>query len=140
MQNTLQALPNYTLHRIETGAPVAADSSDLSALHTAKQRSALNCRGFQRIRCFVKLTGGTTPTVDVEPLERVQYTATDVARTATDEFKPMRAPIAGLGDGDTFEVDVGGALAFLRISGVNGAPTQIEIFAGGTLEQNLKNK
>lgn len=136
MQNTLKETPQYTLHRLETGAPVAADSSDLAVLHTAKSRNALNCRGFRKIRGFIKFTGGAAPTADLQTLERLQFT--DPAGDDQDVFKVIRSAILSLSDSQIFEIDVGGSPVFLRVDAVAGAPTQMEVYITGTLEQTIE--
>jgi len=125
MNNTLVGKPKYTHHRIEEGAPVTADATDLVALLAANSRAAIDCAGFKTVKGFVILTGGTTPTITLSPLEHVKYTATDGA--AKDELHVTGANTSALSSGDMFEFTINGGRLFSRIHAVTGSPTKVEI-------------
>lgn len=131
MDNSLNHKPDYTAHR---RGVTAADSADLAALETSNGRGAINAKGYSSIHGFVEFNGGTTPTVTLQPLERVAY-----VDAAGAEQKKLVARGSNIGPlsaaaGVAFSLDTPGGGAWLfRIEAVTGAPTGVEVYlAGGT--------
>lgn len=132
MQNTLQHKPIYTLHRSLTGAPVAPDSSNLQTLYEmpGNFRAGLNCRRWKTVRAFVRLTGGTT--IGVAPLEVIEAVGGFPGASDPDRgFAPVGAVVAGLVDGDFFDITINGGLLYLRVHAVGGASTALKLFVAG---------
>lgn len=134
MHNAIQPKPVYTVHRKVTGSPVAADNSNLQTLYQVpgNSRAAINCAGWKTVRGFVALEGGTSPTVDLVPLEKVE--AEGGFPGATDEdagFAVVGAAIASLADKETFSFPIHGGLLYLRIDAVSGAPTDVRVYLAG---------
>lgn len=132
MQNTLQHKPIYTVHRTLIGTPVAADTADLEALYElpGNFRAGLNCRRWKTVRAFVRLTGGTT--IGIAPLEVIE--AIGGFPGAADEDRglaPVGAVVAGLVDGDFFDITINGGLLYLRLHAVGGASTALALFVAG---------
>jgi hypothetical protein len=138
----VHAKPNYALHRHEVGAPVPADSTDLDALYSSsvippgggaavptKRRDILDCEGWESITVYVRLAGGTTPTVDLVPLEQVLSADSDGA--AIDELAVDGAATGALSDRDSATVTVNGGRVFLRFDAITGAPTAVDIYVAG---------
>ncbi len=121
----LKSKPFYVRHREVDGAPVAADSADLSTVLTANPRSTVDCAGYESIRGFVRLTGGTAPTVTLQPLELVKYPG------GSDFLAVSGSSSSALSDGDMFEFTPNGAFLFVRMHAVTGSPTKVELFLAG---------
>ena len=126
MLNTLESKPRFTIHRTEEGAPVAADSADLSTLAIA---AAIHCDDWATVDGFVKLTGGSTPTISLVPLMAVRYA--NLAGTEVNEYIVMGDAIGPLSDGDSFSIDVARGRLFARVSAVTGAPTAVQVLLAG---------
>lgn len=105
---------NFSQHRKVTGAPVAADSTDHATIVRA---NILRTDGAAAVKGYVRFTGGAAPTVDLIPLLYDADTNTFCALTK----------IAGLLDGQAFEVNVHECPVYFRIDAVANAPTAIEI-------------
>lgn len=145
LANMLKEKPEFTLHRDEPQGTrsLVADASDLEDLYqgdpgagppdiTARYRQTLNCRRWKSVRVFVLLTGGTTPTVDLVPLEVVEAEGAFPAATDTDRgFAVMGSATGALSSGESAVVDVNGALLFLRVSALTGSPTGLKVFVAG---------
>lgn len=125
MHNSLYAKPDYNYHRIVQGAPVGADSTNLAILLTANPKGAFDCAGYKTVKGFVKLTGGTTPTVGIQPLELVLY-------NNSSELLITASTVASLADGAMFEFTINGGKLFLRINATSGSPTKVEILVAGS--------
>lgn len=112
-------IPGYfSLHREKTGAPVTADSAPDASW--PNRREMVSCDGYTTINALVKLTGGTTPTVDLQTL---------VYDSENDEFG-VADEATGVSDADVARMGVHRNRAFLRISGVTGSPTGVEVWVG----------
>jgi hypothetical protein len=120
----LKSKPFYIIHRDISGAPVAADATDLVALLASNPRSTVDCAGYKTVKGFVKLTGGASPTIVLQPLELLKYDSRQHLAVAG-------ANTAALSSGDAFDATVNGAFLFLRINTVANNPTQVEIFIAG---------
>lgn len=130
MKNTLSRRPDYTEHRVVTGAPIVADTTDLVALNVAKDRQAINAEGYDDLACFVSIVVGTS--VTLQPLEAVKYDDNGTPKT---RFVPhLSGNIGPLVDGESFKLPVsGGGRWFFRLHSVAGAVTKLQIFiAAGT--------
>ena len=127
--NAIMPKPDYTHHRVKTGAPAVADVA-VASLTATDLRAALNCEGWSSIKVLVKLTGGTS--IDVQPVEVVRYRDDDGASENTSEEAIVGGSTeAGVTDGDTFVLAVNGARVYLRVALVTGAVTKVEILAVG---------
>ncbi len=138
--NSLQAKPEYCLHRTKEGAPVAADSSDLDALFEepdstqAIRRGILSCKGWKSVQVLTVLEGGTTPTVDIQPLEHCKGDNIFPANTTKDEgFAVLASTLSGVVSGQLDTVEVNQGRLFLRIAAVGGgaAPTKVRFYVAG---------
>lgn len=114
MDNTLST-GTFTQHRKVTGAPVVADSTDLSLID---RRALLHCRSYRTILAQAQLTGGAAPTVTLQPL---------LYDPEKDDFTLL--PTLTLSDGQSEEITVHETRAYLRIHAVAGAPTTVELRA-----------
>jgi len=139
---TLFAKPSYVRHRQVTGAPVLADTTVLANLINITaippgggaaapfmRRDIIDCGGWKSIRAWVKLTGGTTPTIDLVPLEIANYE--DDAGDEHNEFVIAGAASGGLSTNETHEFTINGGLLFLRINALTGSPTGAGIYVVG---------
>lgn len=124
MHNSLYAKPDYNYHRIKDGAPVLADVTNFVTLLATHPRGALDCIGFKTVKGFIKITGGTTPTIAIQPLELVLY-------NDSSELLITASTVTGLVSGTMFEFTINGGKLFLRIAAVSSTPTKIEIFVAG---------
>ncbi len=131
MQNTLEAKSRLTIHRVKTGAPVAADPVTLSQILIS---GAIQCDGWASLDGFIKLAGGTTPTVSLVPLMVADYGDTDGSEVV--EYIVMGTAMGPYSDGDSFRVDVARGRLYLRISAVTGNPTEVKILLGGAARDN----
>lgn len=122
--NKLEPRPQYNYHRLVTGAPVVADA----AIASMDPKTAAHCEGWTSIHAVVLLTGGTTPTVDIEQLARVQYTN---ASGVEQDILVSQGTTSSLGDRGQVSLTVNGAPTLLRIDAVSGNPTQVEIIIAG---------
>jgi hypothetical protein len=120
------------LARRVTGSPVTADNTSLTDGNIPTTQSdtlggAIQCRGFQTIWLGVAFTGGTNPTVTIDPLTRDEDAA-DGSRWVRLGFGTPAAPLTFVLDGTFFvEVRVEGRLTFPRISAVTSTPTQVDL-------------
>lgn len=121
--------PGYMMHRTKL---TAADTTNLALLLTNNPRTYINCKGFDTLHGFVKFTGGTVPTITLQPLERVNYI--DPSGAEARRFVVRGSNTSALSDGDSFEFATnGGGLWFMRAHAVTGSPTAVEIYVvGGT--------
>jgi len=116
------------------GSAVAADSATLSdanfpLLADATTGGTIDCRGLSSLWVSVEFTGGTGPTIDLDPLIRDEDAA-DGARwkrlmpgTTPALYQPTL-------DGTGFvEIRCDGGKVFPRIKAVTGSPTGIVILA-----------
>lgn len=122
MINALRTKPYYTPHRVlKAAGGVAADPTNLVALATANPRGHADCGGYKSVRGIVKLVGGTTPTVTLQPLELVRREG------EADVLAPISAAGAALSNAGMFDVEVKGGLLFMRVDAVTGTPTEVVI-------------
>lgn len=126
MLNTLESKARFTIHRRKTGAPVVADTATLADISL---RGAMSCRDWLVVDGFVKLSGGTSPTITLIPLLVAKYAEAD--RTAVEEYFVAGVPMGPYADGDSFSVEVGRGSLFMRISAVTGSPTSVKVMLGG---------
>lgn len=134
--NTLRQKPNYTLHRYKEGSPVAIDSAVLATFRTANPRGDLDCAGWDTLRGFVKLTGGTS--IDIQPTELVKYRDKDGSEV--EELINVGAAITGLADGDDFDITIGQGRLLIRITAVAGAVTVAKIFVAGSQANDIEHR
>lgn len=123
MSDTVNTLRDgeWCRHRLVAGAPVAADAAfgaTVPPARSATERGGLlNCRGWDEVLVVVKITGGTAPTVALQPgLYDIDDDATVTLATT-----------GLLSDGDTALVSTWGTRLFLRLDDVNGSPTAVEL-------------
>jgi hypothetical protein len=121
----LKNKPFYIKHREVDGTPVAAETTDLAALLVANPRSTADTAGFKTIKGFVRLTGGASPTITLQPLELVKLS------DGTSFLAVTGANTAALASGDAFDITTNSAFLFLRIHAVANNPTKAEIFIAG---------
>lgn len=121
----LRSKPFYITHREVDGAPVAADSADMAALLAANPRSYMDCAGYKTVKVFVRLTGGTAPTVILQPIELISLPAGTLLLSVTG------SNTAALASGDCADITINGGFMFLRINTVANNPTKAEIFVSG---------
>lgn len=116
------------------GSAVAADSGTLSdanfpLLANATTGGTIDCRGLATLWVSVEFTGGTNPTIDLDPLIRDEGAA-DGARWK--RLMPGATPalFQPTLDGAGFvEIQCDGGKLFPRIKAVTGSPTGIVILA-----------
>ena len=144
-ENTLYRKPEFTRHRKVEGAPVTTDPANLDTLFAGaggappnvdpgKGKAAINAQGYDTLWGFVKLTGGSSITLD--PVEAVRFEG-DAGEQETFINHPD-GPIGPLSDGDSFKLPIdGGGKWFFRIAGVVGAVTKAEVYlaAGSRAEE-----
>jgi hypothetical protein len=135
MINNLFAKPDYNQHRVIASPGV--DAANLVTLVGTHSRAAIDCSGFKTVKGLVRLTGGTTPTITLIPLELARYyTAVGaieysfIAGTAT----------AALSDRGTFDVTINGGYLFMRVQAVTGNPTEAQILLAGAETMPLGRK
>ena len=138
--NSLQAKPEYCLHRTKDGAPVAVDTSDLDDLFEepdntgAIRRGILSCKGWKSVQVLTVLEGGTSPTVDIQPLEHCKGDNIFPANATTDEgFAVLASTLSGVVSGQLDEIVVNQGRLYLRIDAVGGvaAPTKVRFYVAG---------
>lgn len=141
----LEQKPVFILHRNEPqgGRTLAIDAADLEDLYqgdplagppdiTARDRMAIPCRRFKSVKVYVLLTGGTTPTVDLVPVEVVEGEGAFPGATDEDRgFAVMGAATGALSSGDMATIPVNGAFLFLRVNALTGSPTGLKVFVAG---------
>jgi hypothetical protein len=132
--NSLHPKPDYCLHRKKIGAPVAADTVDLADLFAEPgvNRASISCKGWKTVQVLTRLGGGTSPTVDIQPLEHLKgenLFGADV----DDGFEVLAATISGAVDGQLNEVTINQGRLYLRIDAVGGvaSPTSVRFFIAG---------
>lgn len=116
------------------GSAVAADSGTLSdalfpLLADATTGGTIDCRGLATLWVSVEFTGGTNPTIDLDPLIR-DDNAADGSRWK--RLMPGDSPAVYQPtlDGTGFvEIRCDGGKLFPRIKAVTGSPTGIVILA-----------
>jgi hypothetical protein len=127
--------PKFTRHRSVTGAPVAADSTNLATLFDTPVAGAGasysgNAKGWDSVDAVVKLSGGASPTVSVQPLLLIEI-------DGSLEFVKLGNVLGPFSSGDHFSVDgVHGGRVFLRIDAVTGAPTGVDLHLAGGKRSN----
>ena len=134
--NSLHAKPDYTLHRKKVGAPVAIDTADLEDLfeEPGNSRASISCKGWKTVQVLTVLGGGTTPTVDITPLEHVRGDNLFPGSADVDEgFVPLAAALSGVVSGQLDVVTVNQGRLYLSITAVGGvaAPTSAKIYVAG---------
>lgn len=134
--NTMRQKPNYTLHRFKEGSPIVVDSTTLADFRTANPRGDIDCAGWDTIRGFVKLTGGTS--ISIQPTELVKYRDKDGSEV--EELINVGSAIAVLGDGDSFDVTVNQGRFLLNISAVVGVVTLAKIFLTGAQANDIEHR
>ena len=132
--NSLQAKPDYCLHRSKTGATVAADTVALATLFAepGNSRASISCKGWKSVQVLTRLGGGTNPTVDIMPLEHIK--GEDLFGADVDEgFVVLASTLAGVVDGQLDEVTVNQGRLYLRIDAVGGGapPTSVKFYVAG---------
>lgn len=105
----------WSRHRRVTGSPVAADPAISGTF--PDPRGALNSREYQRVRFMPLLTGGSTPSVDLEILAYDEE---------ADEWGQLDLH-SGVADNAVVASDVDGLRVYARIDAVDGSPTAVEI-------------
>lgn len=105
---------NFAQHRLITGAPAAADSTDLSLID---RKAVCRTDGRENVNVYLKFTGGAGPTADVIPLLYDADSDTFVARPK----------VSALANGTLFVVDTYDLPLYVRIDAVAGNPTAIEV-------------
>jgi hypothetical protein len=142
---TIYPKPKLTLHRNEPQGDrtLAVDASDLEDLYqgdplagppdiTARSRQVISCKRWKSIRVLVLLSGGTTPTVELTPLEVVEAEGAFAGADDADRgFVVMGAATSALSSGDSAVIDVDCGSVFLRVSALTGAPTGLKVFVTG---------
>lgn len=125
--------------RTKSGSPVAADSTTLTdanfpLLADATTGGTIDCRALATLWVSAEFTGGSGPTIDIDPLIRDEAAA-DGARWK--RLKPGDTPtlFQPTLDGTGFvEIRVDGGQVYPRIKAVSGNPTTVVILARpGTL-------
>lgn len=125
--------------RTKSGSPVAADSGTLTdanfpLLASSTTGGTIDCRALATIWIGVEFTGGTTPTIDLDPLIRDEEAADGARwkRLLTASGPAVYQPTL---DGVGFvEIRVDGGQMYPRIKAVTGNPTQVVLLARpGTL-------
>jgi len=129
MRNCLFDKPNYTLHRVVIGTPIVADV----AVASMDKRGAINGNLWNSIEGYIKVSGGSNPNVDLECLSIVERK--NPAGTLIEEVTKYD-DIGTVTDGEHFEVKNNGGRVLVRISKVDGAPTQVEIYLSGGERRN----
>lgn len=140
----MEAKPVYTHHR--TIPAPAKENTTVAGMITALKlrgeggnellRGAASARGWKSLAGFVKLAGGTTPTITLQPYEVVQYKAGGEGEVI-DTLVALGSPIGPLSDEGTFKVDVFGAHVFFAVDASTGTPTSGEIHLTGA-ERDLE--
>ncbi len=132
---SLKAKPSYILHRTREAvdAALATMITSLGLIKDKKVRGDINSWGFKTIEGFVQLVAGTTPTVDLEILEVIQWPDPTDSDIINEELvASTQANITGLSDKEKFTITIPeGGRIYLRIAAVTGAPTGIHIFVTG---------
>lgn len=144
----LSAKHRYTRHRRVTGAPVVADTATLEDLKVVNvippgsgsatdllRKDFIDCSGWKTVRVFVKLAGGTTPTVTLVPLEFIEYI--DNAGAEQTSLSILTPSLVGMADTASAVAEINSGKLFLRIGAVTGAPTSVEIHVAG--EERMQN-
>jgi hypothetical protein len=134
--NTLHPKPDYTLHRKKVGAPVVIDEAILEDLFElpGNTRAAINCKGWKTVQVLTILGGGTSPTVDITPLEHIKGDNIFPGSADVDQgFVPLAAALSGVVSGQLDEVTVNQGKLYLSITAVGGvaAPTSAKIYVAG---------
>lgn len=132
--NSLHPKPDYALHRSKSGAPVAIDTAALATLFAepGNSRASISCKGWKTVQVLTRLGGGTSPTVDIQPLEHLK--GEDLFGAGVDEgFAVLASTLAGVVDGQLDEVEVNQGRLYLRIDAVGGvaAPTSVKFYVAG---------
>lgn len=131
MLNTLKSKPTFTLHRRAVGSPVTADDTDLSNIDV---RGSVHCGDWLVVDGYVKLAGGTSPTVSIVPLFLAKYEEAD--QSETEEYYTAGDVMGPYVDGDSFTVEVYRGKLFMRIDSVTGSPTSVKVMLGGAQKDN----
>ena len=134
--NTLRQKPNFTLHRHKTGAPVVADDTALADFRADNPRADIDCAGWDSVRGFVKLTGGTS--INIQATELVKYM--DSAGVDQEELVEVGSAITGLVDGDTFDITVNQARLLVKITVVTGGVTAVDVFLAGAQANDIEHR
>lgn len=134
--NSLHPKPDYTLHRKKIGAPVVVDTVSLEDLfeEPGNSRASISCKGWKTVQVLTILGGGTTPTIDITPLEHIKGDTMFPGSADEDEgFVPLAAAISGIVSGQLDVVTVNQGRLYLSITGVGGAvsPTSAKIYVAG---------
>jgi len=110
-----------TLVRSVSGTPVAAESTTINDTNFPPANDTA-CYGWQTVKLVPKLTGGSSPTVTIQVLERV---------ASSTSFWSLGETSVPLSDGQSYELEVGGREVFFRLAAVTGSPTQVDLHCGG---------
>jgi hypothetical protein len=147
------AKPDYRLHRvlrsiIDPATPIAADSTTLDdllvysaipvgggAAEDHDRRNIFDAGGWRTVRGVVRLTGGTAPTADLEPLELTKLKRAD--SSVTRKFVSLASPTGALSNLGTFTATINGGLLFMRLNAITGTPDSLEIFLAGAEAMNV---
>lgn len=116
--------PDYVGHRVNR---TAIDPTNLVTLLAQQGGRGMNLTGYTSIQGFVTFTGGTAPTVSIQPLELVRWT--DIAGVQQSKLAERGSVVGPLSGDDSFEVlTPGGGIWVLRITALTGAPTNVSIY------------
>lgn len=141
----MEAKPTYAHHRV-VNAP-AKENTSLATLITALKlrgqsgtdllRGAVPCRGWKSIDVLVRFTGGTAPTVVLQPLEVAQFKDAEGEGAAKDDLVVLGSNTAALSHNGKATITVNNALLFLAVDTVTGTPTKLEVLVSGA-ERDLE--
>jgi len=134
--NSIYPQPTFSMHRrgVVANDP-AISAANLAALMAGTgvtgaqpdhgMRRSANAKGYNSLHGYVSLTAGT---VTIQPLLATQW-RDPVTKAKTYKFSVLGSAIAGLADGDSFEIqNVHGGKVFCHVAGLTGA---VDIFLAG---------
>lgn len=140
----MEAKPQFQVARV-IDSPAAETITNLEAWAVGLKlrgaggdellRGGTQCRGFKTIQGTVVFTGGTTPTITLQPIEAVEWIDEGEAK---DFLTKLGTPTAALSAADSFEVSAKNGLLFFAVTAVTGAPTKATILISG-VERDLES-
>ena len=134
----MNAKPVFTHHR--TIISPAKENTTVAGMITALKlrgatgteliRGAASARGWKSVAGYVKLAGGSSPTVTLQPYEVVQYRDGGEG-DIVDDLVILGSAIGPLSNGGTFSLTVNGAHVFIAVDAATGTPTSGQIHLTG---------
>jgi len=125
LKTSLSIQPN-TAVKIRAGVTTGDSSPYTDAAYDVSKAGVAQPQGYKSVLIFLRFTGGATPSAIVQLLHRVSQ-----GNVAGGSGWVLGVQSTPLFEGASFFCDVMGRDFFPLISGITGAPSSVDIWAGG---------